>query len=335
MNNSLGIKFPDTDSLPIEDILECARAADAAGFESLWMSDYATGDVFALLSACAVVSEQIRLATGVAIVFNRAPTTMAMAAASLDTISKGRHLLGLGTGHRAIVEDQNGLIYERPVRRLIEYTEITRELVENGQVSYRGKLFSLDYTPWVTFFRAHIPILFAPFVETSARRAGRMADGTLSTLVTPERIRAVTGWVTEGAREAGRDPSDIEIGAYLWTIVARDEETRRAGRLLIKRQIAWYAGELPLYANLLRDSGFSENVDHVAALWQSGDQEAAVTSVSEEIVDGVGLIGDLDTCRARIDDYRSAGLERPVLYPMSLSAQHTKKAFMDTVAILA
>ena len=315
-------------------MLECAAAADSAGFESLWMSDYATGDVFSVLSACAVVTEQIRLATGVAIVFNRAPTTLAMAAASLDTISKGRHILGLGTGHRAIVEDQNGLIDERPVRRLIEYTEIVRELVANGEVSYRGKLFSLDYKPWVGFHRPRIPIMFAPFVESSARRAGRMADGTLSTLVTPERIRTVVDWVGEGARESGRDPGEIEIGAYLWTIVARDEETRKAGRRLIRSQIAWYAGALPLYANLLRDSGYTENVDHVAALWQAGEEEAAVNAVSDKLVDGVGVIGDLDDIRARIEEYRAAGLQRPVLYPMPLSSSETKQAFMATVDIL-
>ncbi len=330
----IGIKFPDTNSIGIEDVLECAAAADIAGFESLWMSDYATGDVFSVLSACAVVTEQIRLATGVAIVFNRAPTTLAMAAASLDTISKGRHILGLGTGHRAIVEDQNGLIYERPVRRLIEYTEITRELVANGEVSYRGELFSLDYKPWVGFHRPRIPIMFAPFVESSARRAGRMADGTLSTLVTPERIRTVVDWVGEGAREAGRDPGKIEIGAYLWTIIARDEETRKAGRRLIRSQIAWYAGALPLYADLLRDSGYTENIDHVAALWQAGEEEDAVNAVSDELVAGVGVIGDLDDVRARIEEYRAAGLQRPVLYPMPLSSSETKQAFMATVDVL-
>lgn len=331
---ALGIKFPDTDSLPIEDVLECARAADVAGFESLWMSDYATGDVFSLLSACAVVTEQIKLATGVAIVFNRAPTTLAMAAASLDTISKGRHLLGLGTGHRAIVEDQNGLIYDRPARRLIEYTEIARELLASGTVSYRGEIFSLDYTPWVSFHRPHIPIIYAPFIERTARRAARMADGTLFTLVTPERVATMAGWIAEAAGEAGGDASALELGAYLWTIVAPDAETQEAGRQLIRRQIAWYAGALPLYANLLRDSGFSENVDRVASLWQAGEEAAAASAVSDDLVEGVGLIGDLDTCRQRVADYREAGLDRPVLYPMSLSPSHTKQAFMATVDVL-
>ena len=280
------------------------------------------------------MTEQIQLATGVAIVFNRAPTTLAMAAATLDTISKGRHLLGLGTGHRVIVEDQNGLSYDRPIKRLIECTAITRELIANGKVTHRGEVFSLDYEPWVAFFRPSFPIIFAPFVESSARRAGRLADGTLLTLVTPERVRTVGDWVAESAREAGRDAAEIELGAYLWTIVAATEEERRAGQALIRRQIAWYAGALPLYANLLRDSGFTENVDHVAELWQAGDEEAAAGAVSDELVSGIGLIGDVDACRERIAEYRAAGLQRPVLYPMPLSPCETKQAFMAAIDVL-
>jgi 5,10-methylenetetrahydromethanopterin reductase len=332
---SLGIKFPDTDSLAIEDTLECAQAADRAGFESLWMSDYATGDVFAILSACAVATEQIKLGTGVAIIFNRAPVSMALGAASLDTISKGRALLGMGIGHRSIVEDQvAGIPYERPVRRLREYTEIVRELIHDGELSYRGELFSLDYKPWVKFFRPQIPILHSPFVEAAARRAGALADGTLHTCVTPERVGQNAQWVAEGAREAGRDHAAIEIGAYLWTIVTPDAATRETGRRLIKSQLAWYAGELPLYANLLRQSGFADNVDHVAAIWKGGDQEAAIDAVADEIVDTIGLVGDLDHCRARIQEYRDAGLHRPVIYPMPLNPTETKKAFLSAVQIM-
>ncbi len=332
---ALGIKFPDTDSLAIEDTLECARAADAAGFESLWMSDYASGDVFAVLSACAVATDRIKLAPGVAIIYNRAPVAMALGAASLDTISKGRALLGLGIGHRSIVEDQfGGFAYERPARRLREYTEITRQLLREGELSYRGEIFSLDYKPWVRFHRSHIPIIHSPFVEASARRAGMLADGTLHTCVTPGRVRANVGWIAEGAREAGRDPAAIEVGAYLWTVVASDAETRERGRRLIKRQLAWYAGELPLYANLLRASGFTDNVDRVAAIWRGGDQAAAVDAVADEIVDQVGLVGDLDHCRARVQEYREAGLQRPVIYPMPLAPNETKQAFLSAVRIL-
>lgn len=330
----LGIKFPDTDSLQTEDVLECAKAADAAGFESLWMSDYASGDVFAVLSACAVVTERIQLGTGIAVIFNRSPIAMAMGAASLDTISKGRTILGLGQGHRAIVEEQMGLTYDRPLRRLREYTEIIRALLRDGEVSYRGEIFSLDYKPWVQFYRQRIPIVHPPLVQKSARRAGGIADGTLSTLVTPDRLRNLIRWIADGAREAGRDPAEVEIGAYLWTVVAPDAESRDRGRRLIRQQIAWYAGNLPLYANLVRESGFSENVDRVADLWQSGDQDAAVDAVADGLVDAVGVVGDLDYCRARIDEYRATGLQRPVIYPLPLSPRETKHAFLSAVEIL-
>lgn len=330
----LGIKFPDTDSLPIEDVLDCARAADRAGFESLWMSDYKSGDVFAVLSACAVVTQRIRLATGVAVIFNRAPTTLAMAAASLDTISKGRVILGLGQGHQAIVEKENGGRYDRPIRRLLEYTEIIRELLQHGEVHYRGEIFALDYKPWITFYRGRIPIFYPPFVRASAERAGRIADGTLLTLVTPDRARTLAGWIAQGAAQAGRDPKEIDVGAYLWTVVTHDAESRRAARRLIKRQIAWYIGSLALYANLVRESGFAEDVDRVAPLWQSGDQEKAVDAVSDPLTDAVALIGDLDECRAKIETYRAAGIQHPVIYPLPMTPTDTKRAFLAAVELM-
>ena len=108
----------------------------------------------------------------------------------------------------------------------------------------------------------------------------------------------------------------------------------KAGRRLIRGQIAWYAGALPLYANLLRDSGYRENVDRVATLWQAGDHDGAARAVSDELVAGVGVVGDLDECRERIEEYRAAGLKRPVLYPMPLDSSQTKSVFLATVEIL-
>ena len=330
----LGLKFPDTDSLPIEDVLDCARAADRAGFESLWMSDYKSGDVFAVLSACAVVTERIKLATGIAVIFNRAPTTLAMAAASLDTISRGRFILGLGQGHKAIVENENGGQYDRPLRRLLEYTEIIRELLQNGEVHYRGQVFTLDYQPWIKFYRDRIPIFWPPLVRAAAERAGRIADGTLSTLVTPDRARSLSGWIRQSAAQAGRSPNDVDIGAYLWTSVANDAQSHRAARRLVKRQIAWYISSLALYANLVRESGFGEDVDRVVPLWQAGDQEKAIDAVSDALADAVALIGNLDECRAKIETYRAAGIQHPVIYPLPLRPTETKRAFLAAVELM-
>ena len=327
---TLGIKFPDTDSLPIEEVLHCAQTAEAAGFDSLWMSDYKSGDVFAVLAACAVVTERIQLGTGVAVVFNRAPTTLAMAAASVDTISKGRLILGLGQGHKSILENENGLTYVRPLQHLIEYTEIIRALLRDGKVSYRGELFQLDYQPWVKFYRPRFPIWYPPMFPKSWDLCGRLADGAVATQLTAGRTPAMVQGIQEGARKAGRDPSEIEIGSYLLTVVTKD---KAAGRRLVKHHMAWYVGTFTRYSDLMCASGYEE-VDRATRLWQEGDQEGAARLLSDELADGVAMIGEVDEIRGKIEEYRAAGLQHPILYPMPLDGKDTKGAFLDAVRVL-
>lgn len=326
----LGIKFPDTDSLPIEHIQECAQAADKAGFNSLWMSDYKSGDVFAVLSACALVTEQIQLGTGVVVVFNRAPTTLAMSAVTVDVISKGRLILGIGQGHRRIVEDENGLEFVNSTQRLIEYTEIIRTLVRDGTISYRGELFKLDYYFWVKPFRDRVPIYFGPMFPKSMELTGRIADGAMSTQLTLARTPYLANSIREAAINAGRDPEEVDIGSYLLTLITKDKQ---AARQVVKEHMAWYVGALPRYRNLMRDSGFPE-VDDATAAWKAGDHEKAASLISDEMADAVAVIGDPDECRAKIEEYRAAGLMHPVIYPIPVPGQDTKSCFMEAVKIM-
>lgn len=326
---TLGIKFPDTDSLPIEHVLECAKVADEAGFDSLWMSDYKSGDVFSVLSACALVTERIKLGSGVVVVFNRAPTTVAMCAASVDIISKGRFILGLGQGHRHIVEEENGLQYAKPFQRLVEYTEIIRALIKDGRVSYRGQIFKLDYYFWFKPYRERIPIYFGPMFPQSMELTGRMADGAVSTQLTVQRTPFLVQGIREGAIKAGRDPAEVDVGSYLLTLLTKD---KKAARDVVKRHMAWYVGTLARYRNLMRDSGFLE-VDKAAEAWQAGDEERAANLLSDELADAVAIIGDVDECQSRIEEYRRAGLMHPIIYPIPLREDETKKAFMDAVKL--
>ena len=326
----LGIKFPDTDSLPIEDTLEMARLADAAGFDSLWMSDYKSGDPFAVLAACAVVTERILLAPGVAVIFNRAPTTLAMAAASVDTISKGRFVLGIGQGHRAIVEDENGLTFDNATARMVEYTAIVRALIRDGEVQHRGRYYTLGYKPWVKMYRDSIPIWYPPMFPASAARTGALADGAVGTQLTAARAGQLVQWVKQGAAEAGRDPAEVEVGSYLLTVVTNDKQ---AGRAMVKRHMAWYVGTFTRYEHLMAESGFEE-AGAAARAWRAGDQARAARLLSDELADSVAIIGDIDDCRGRIQEYRDAGLEHPIIYPMPMTERETKQAFLDAVQLI-
>src|SRR5437667_12042809 len=157
----IGVGFSSSGRAPGE-IVECVRLAEELGYESAWMTEGHAGDQFAILGACAVATRRIGLGTGISSVFVRTAPTIAMAAATVDHLSGGRFILGLGTSHREQVEPEHGLPFARPTDRLRDTVEIVRALLRDGQVSHAGRVVRIErFDLWFTPFRRELPIYVA------------------------------------------------------------------------------------------------------------------------------------------------------------------------------
>src|SRR5262249_40422244 len=139
----VGVAFSSNGLTPSE-VVECVKLAEALGYESAWVAEGHGGDQFALLSACATGTSRIRLGTSISSVFVRSAPTIAMAAATVDHLSGGRFVLGLGSSHRVQVEGEHGLPYARPIERLTETVDVVRALLRDGTVSHRGDLLKIQ-----------------------------------------------------------------------------------------------------------------------------------------------------------------------------------------------
>src|SRR5712692_10187955 len=117
-------------------IVDCVKLADELGYESAWIAEGHGGDQFAILAACAMVTRRIQLGTSISSVFVRSVPTIAMAAATVDDLSKQRCILGLGSSHKVQVEPEHGIPYGKPIQRVRESVEIIRTLLREGVVSY-------------------------------------------------------------------------------------------------------------------------------------------------------------------------------------------------------
>src|SRR5215510_15750599 len=117
------------------DIVECVQLAEQLGYESAWIAEGHGGDQFALLAACAVATQRIRLGTAISSVFVRSAPTIGMAAATVDHLSHGRFILGLGSSHRVQVEPEHGIPFTQPTRRLRETIDVVRALLRDGTVA--------------------------------------------------------------------------------------------------------------------------------------------------------------------------------------------------------
>jgi probable F420-dependent oxidoreductase len=309
----LGIAFSGGAS-PSE-IVDCVKLAEQLGYESAWVAEGHGGDQFAVLAACARETSRIELGTGITSVFVRTAPTIAMAAATVDDVSGGRFILGIGSSHKVQVEAEHGVAYGKPLTRTRETVAIIRALLRDGRVEYRGDTIRIEHFDlWFTPRRPEIPIYLSAVFEKMTELCGEIADGvilTRSSLGTAAKVRQA---LAAGAARTGRDHSRIAVTSLLPTVVA---DSRREALDALRPGLAFYAGFFPRYNRLMAEHGFVEEAAAIAEAWSRGDRAAAERAVSDAMIDASSIAGTPEECRERIETYRQSGIDLPILSPFA------------------
>ena len=297
------------------EIVECVRLAESLGYESAWVAEGHGGDQFATLAGCARETSRILLGTSITSVFVRTAPTIAMAAATVDDLSAGRFILGIGSSHKVQVEGEHGVAYAKPLTRVRETVALIRELLRGGRASYAGETVRIEnFELWFTPRRAAIPIYVSAVFPKMIALCGEIADGVMLTRSTLATAAQVSAQLAESARHAGRDPAQIVVASLLPTMVA---ETRAEALAALRPGLAFYAGFFPRYNRMMAEHGFAEEAAAIAAAWSRGDREAAERAVSDALIDATSIAGTPAECRARIAAYRASGLDLPILSPFA------------------
>ena len=300
------------------EIVECVRLAEDLGYESAWVAEGHGGDQFAILSACATATSTIRLGTDITSVFVRTVPTIAMAAMTVDDLSGGRFMLGVGSSHKVQVGPEHGVVYTKPLTRVRETVEAIRELIATGNLHYRGETFQIEqFELWFEPHRRQIPIYIAAVFPKMTALCGEIADGIILTRSTLETAAKARADIAEGAARAGRSPADIEVTTLLPTAVAK---TLADARDLIRPGLALYAGFFPRYNQLVADHGFAGEAEAIAAAWQRGDRAAALSAVNDAMIDATSIAGPPEYCRERLEAYRQSGIALPIISPFARGA---------------
>ena len=306
-------------SLPLRDLAHLANACEEAGYESFWVTEGNTKDAFANLAALGARTHSIALGSGVALIYSRTPTMVAMSAAAVDEAADGRLLLGLGVGRGRIpgsglegsIEGMYGVRFEKPVDGVRDYVNIVRQILRGERASYRGEAYSLDgfrlsFKP----VRPEIPIYMAGQGPRMVTLAGEVADGILFSNVSPEYVRSVMPLLRQGAEKAGRDPSRIDVGCFMFAAPEWSREaTETAWRAMAQRCAMTH------YEKMFEQVGFAEEARAVAQAVNAGDMERAVGLTPRELVGSLSLVGDPEAWRDRLAQYREAGVLFPVIRP--------------------
>jgi F420-dependent oxidoreductase-like protein len=293
--------------------LRAAKLADELGYDSFWVPEAWGYESFPVLTEMALATKRIKLGTGIINVFSRSPGLIAMSAATLDEISEGRFILGVGTSGQRVIEGFHGRPFDKPLTQTRDVIRVVRALLAGGKLSDAGaeaakyRPFTLEMTP----ARKAIPIYVAALRQKAIESIGELADGWIPTFWPYQRLAEGRAWIAAGAARAGRDPEAI-VTAPFTTVLPLGLE---AGAMMAKKIIAFYIGGMgDYYIELLTRFGFDEDCKRVAALYQDKATRAqAAGAVPDAMIEALTISGDPAHCIEELRRRRSFGIDLPIL----------------------
>jgi probable F420-dependent oxidoreductase len=289
-----------------------ARRAEDLGYDSLWMAEAGSADGFVSLTAFACPTSRIRVASGVLPIQIRTPAATAIAFLTLNEISGGRAIAGLGVSSPIIVERWHGAAYRKPVTAMRECVAIMRQLFTEGRAKFAGEIYRSDFRLGFRPSYPAPPIYLAALNPTMLRLAGEIADGVLLNYSPAEAIPAMLAEVDAGANQAGRKPGEIDRAIYIRMCVTPNE---RVALDAFKRELAGYSF-VDNYNRMFERYGLAAEFAEVRRLWAENRRDDASGAISDASARKLAAFGSPDEVRAMIARFRAAGITLPVPFPV-------------------
>ena len=318
-------------SMTPEDQLAAAHAAERLGFDSVWTAEAYGSDAATVLAWIAGSTSRIRLGAAVFQIPARTAAMTAMTAATIDQLSGGRMLLGLGTSGPQVAEGWHGQRFGRQLLRTREYVDVVRMALARERVEYHGQTIELPLPDgpgkplklMISPVQERIPIYLAAIGPKNTALAGEIADGWLPAFFSPEHVAELRGLLEEGAARAGRSLEGFDIAPSINIFVNDDLELARN---VMRPALALYIGgmgsrEQNFYNKLAQRYGFEAAAKEVQDLYLEGKKEAVCAAIPDELIDTVSLCGPADVVRERIAVFRDAGVGSLLITPMAFTVE--------------
>jgi F420-dependent oxidoreductase-like protein len=310
-----------------EDQLAIVQEAERLGYDSVWTAEAYGSDAATILGWIAGQTSKIKIGSAIFQMPGRSPAMTAMTAATLDQLSDGRMLLGIGSSGPQVSEGWHGVRFGAQLGRTREYIEIVRKALAREKLEFAGQHFTLPLPDGpgkalkltIAPVQESIPIYLAAIGPKNTALAGEIADGWIPTLVSPEHLPDLRGALEEGAAKAGRSLDGFDIAPTVNVYVSEDIEK---GRDIMRPFIALYVGGMGsrdknFYNNLVQRYGFEDAAREVQDLYLAGKRDEAMAALPDELIDLVSLNGPADKVRERLRVYREAGVGTLGITPMA------------------
>jgi probable F420-dependent oxidoreductase len=271
----------------------------ALGYTDAWSAELAGVDAFTPLILASQWTDQLRFGTAIAPVYTRGPALLAMTAATVADLAPGRFVMGIGTSTPVVVQQWNSIPFEQPYQRSRDMLRFLRAALTGEKVTEHYATFD------VNGFRLERPPVVAPGLALAALRPQMLR------LAAAEAGAAITNWLSPDDVPRVREVTgpDCELIARIFVCPTRDADTARA----IGRRVLTAYLTVPAYFKFHEWLGRGDLLRPMLELWQAGDRKGASAAIPQAVVDDLVIHGDLATCRDRVDAYRQAGLDTPVI----------------------
>jgi F420-dependent oxidoreductase-like protein len=305
----MGYAQPGTSPL---ELVELAKVAETAGYDSAWAAEAWGVDAVTPLAWLGAQTTTLKLGTAIMQLPGRSPANAAMTAVTLDLLSGGRFLMGLGTSGPQVVEGWHGQPWGKPLGKTREYVEIVRAIVRRERLEHHGEHYDIPLQGGTGLgkplklmarpLRKEIPIYLAAIAPKAVEQAFELADGWLPIFWSPEQAREV--FPVDRARDG------FDIAPAVPALLIDDVQ---AGRDALKEYYSFYVGGMGakgknFYNDLFTRYGYEAEAAEIQRLFLGGDQRAAAAKVPDAFVDQVALVGDVGRMRERIAAFRESGV---------------------------
>jgi F420-dependent oxidoreductase-like protein len=327
--------------LSSQDQLEIVQEAERLGYDSVWAAEAYGSDTATVLAWLAGQTSTIRLGSGIFQMPGRSPAMTAMTAATIDQLSGGRMILGIGSSGPQVAEGWHGQRFGQQLQRTREYVAVVRKALARERLEFHGETLELPLPDGpgkalkltIAPVQEHIPIYLAAIGPKNTALAGEIAEGWIPTLFSPEHVSELRPLLQEGADRVGRSLEGFDIAPTVNVFITDEIQVARDA---MRPFVALYVGGMGsrkqnFYNNLVCRYGFEVEAKTIQDLYLEGKREEAMAAIPDALIDTVSLCGPEDAVRERLSVYRDAGVGTLGITPIAFN----KDARLEQLRLVA
>ena len=313
------------------DQLQVVQEAERLGYDSIWTAEAYGSDAATVLAWLAAGTSTVKLGSAIFQMPGRSAAMTAMTAATIDELSGGRMLLGIGSSGPQVAEGWHGQRFGRQLQRTRDYVAVVRKALSRDRLEYHGDTLELPLPDGpgkalkltISPVQEQIPIYLAAIGPKNTALAGEIADGWIPTFFSPDHVSELRALLEAGAARSGRSLDGFDIAP---TVNAYVSDDRESARNLMRPFLALYIGGMGsrdqnFYNSLVQRYGFEAAAAEVQELYLNGKREQAGAAIPDDLIDMITLCGPEGVVRDRIQAFRDAGVGTLMVSPMAFTAQ--------------